>query len=92
MDALGGASDGSGWEVKPGGGEIAAGVVGVFAGVAGDVGELEGDAEVDGGPRGGGIGGAEDAGHHESDRAGHAVRVAEEGAFVGDLRRASVVA
>lgn len=83
VNAFGGVSDGSGWEVKPSGREIAAGVIGVFAGVAGDVGQLEGDPEVDGGPGGGGIGRAEDAAHHESDRAGHAVRVAEEGAFVG---------
>ena len=77
MDAFRGVADAGGREVDPCGGEVAAAVIGVFAGVAGDVGELEGDAEVDGMPCGGGIGGAEDAGHHESDGAGHAVAVAE---------------
>ena len=92
MNAFRGVADAGGREVDPCGGEVAAAVIGVFAGIAGDVGELEGDAEVDGGPTRGGIGGAEDAGHHESDGAGHAVRVAEEGALVGDERRAGVVA
>jgi len=92
MDAFRGAADGGGREIEPRRRKIAASVVVVFAGVAGDVGELQGDAEVDGVPRGGGLGGAEDTGHHEPNRAGHAVAVAEEGAFVGDLRRTRVVA
>jgi hypothetical protein len=77
MDTFRCTAAGSGWKIEPRRGEVAAPVVGIFAGVAGDVGELEGDAEVDGMPCGGGIGGAEDAGHHESDGAGHAVAVAE---------------
>jgi hypothetical protein len=92
MDTFRCAADGSGRKIEPRGGEVAAVMVGIFAGVAGDVGELERDAEVDGMPCGGGIGRAEHAGHHESDRAGHAVAVAEEGGFVGDLCRTRIIA
>jgi hypothetical protein len=92
VDAFRSTADGSGWKIEPCRWDIASVMVGVLAGVAGDVGELEGNAEVDGVVGGGGIGGTEDAGHHESDRAGHAVAVAQEGAFVGEDGRAGVVA
>ena len=43
-------------------------------------------------PSGGGSSRAEDAGHDQTDRAGHPVTVAEEGTFVRDEGRAGVVA
>jgi hypothetical protein len=92
MDTFRRTANGSGWKIEPRGGDVTAVMVRIFAGVASDVGELEGDAEVDGMPGGGGLGRTEDAGHHESDRAGHAVAVAEEGGFVRDLRWTRVVA
>jgi hypothetical protein len=77
MDTFRCAADGSGRKIEPRGGNVTAVMVCIFAGVASDVGELEGDAEVDGMPRGGGVGRAEDAGHHKPDGASDAVAVAE---------------
>jgi hypothetical protein len=83
--------EGCGWKIDPGGGEIAALVPGIFTGVAGDVGELEGDPEIDRVPGGGGMGGAKNARHHEPDCACDAMAVAEEGAFVGESGGAGVI-
>ena len=62
----------------------------ILTDVAGDVGELHGDAEIDRMAPGGRIGHAQHVAHHQPDRAGGAVRVAEQPGLVLDPDRAEI--
>ena len=71
------------------GGEIDAAAVGIFLDVAKDVGELEGDAGVDGELVGAAVGVAEDADADEADDRGYEIAVViERGEVVVDLEGA----